>query len=238
LARFAVAGLCLMGLAAAGSTPVSVVPSTVTTKQTSEYTASPSPIGSVSTVSSAFLATLTEQERAWLRAHPVIRVFQNPAWPPIELTDEDGNPTGMSKDYIALIEQRLGNKFEYVVQQNWEEGYARLKRGEIDMAPSEALTPERLDFWAFTKPYMNIPIVIATQQDVNYIANMHELRGKRVAAVEGFAVTEWMARDFPDVGLIKVKTSLDGLQRLQRGEVDAFIDNLLIIGTTRLSTTL
>ncbi len=230
LVRFAIAGLCLLCLAAAGSTPAPVAPLPVTTKQTAERTAAPGPLGSASSLSTAFLATLTEQERAWLRAHPVIRTFQDPAWPPIEFTDENGNQSGMTKDYLTLIEQRLGQKFEPVMSLSWQEGYERLKRGEIDMAPSEAETPQRLAFWAFTKPYMNIPIVIATQQDVSYIANMHELSGKRVAAVEGFAVTEWMARDFPDVGLIKVKTSLEGLQRLQRGEVDAFIDNLLIIG--------
>ena len=178
----------------------------------------------------AFLASLTEQERAWLSAHPVIRVFQDPEWSPIEFTDKQGIPTGMSKDYLTLIEQRLGRKFELVLHQSWQEGYARLKRGEIDMATMVSETPERLDFWAFTEPYLNIPIVIATQQDVTYIADIQQLAGKRVAVVDGYALTEWIPRDFPQIRLVKVKTSLDGLQRLQRGEVDAFIDNFLIIG--------
>ena len=72
LASAAVAGLCLLCLTAADST---------------------------ATGSSAFLASLTEQEREWLRAHPVIRVVQDPKWPPIEFADESGHPTGMTKDY-------------------------------------------------------------------------------------------------------------------------------------------
>jgi len=186
--------------------------------------------GAVSGISTPFLDSLTAQEREWLRAHPVIRVVQDPQWAPIEFTDERGNPVGMAKDYAALIEQRLGQSFEHIVNLSWEEAYTRLQRGEIDMATSVAETPNRLEFWAFTKPYMKIPIVIATQQHVAYIANMHELNGKRVAVVGGYAVTEWIARDFPQINLIKVKTSLDGLQRLQHGDVDAFIDNLLVIG--------
>ena len=230
LVRFVIVGICLMCLNATGSTQALSAPSPVTPKQAPSNAAAPSSIDSTSTIATAFLSSLTEEERSWLKAHPVIRVFSNPAWPPIEFIDEQGNSSGITKDYLTLIEQRLGQKFEYVAHKNWEEGYADLKRGEIDMAPSEAKTPQRLAFWAFTKPYMSVPIVIATHQGVSYIDNMHELEGKRVAVVEGFAVVEWMTRDFPQIRLIKVKTSLEGLQRLQRGEVDAFIDNLLIIG--------
>ncbi|MBC7623748.1 MAG: PAS domain-containing protein [Aeromicrobium sp.] len=203
LASASVAGLCLLCLTAADST---------------------------STGSSAFLASLTAEEREWLHAHPVIRVVQDPNWPPIEFADKSGNPTGMTKDYLTLIEQRLGQKFKPVLHLSWQEAYARLKRGEIDMTTTVAETPERLAFWAFTKPYMTIPIVIAARHDVSYIANMHELAGKKVAAVDGYAVNEWIPRDFPEVRLLKVKTSLEGLQQLQRGEVDAFIDSLATIG--------
>jgi diguanylate cyclase (GGDEF)-like protein/PAS domain S-box-containing protein len=178
----------------------------------------------------AFLATLTEPERAWLREHPVISVVQDPNWPPIEFADEHGQQSGMTRDYLNLIEARLGLKFKPVLNLSWQEGYARLQRAEIDMTSTVAQTAERLNFWAFTKPYMNIPIVIATQQDVTYIASMHELAGKRVAVVAGYAVNDWIPRDFPDIHLVKVQTSLEGLQQVQRGEVDAFVDSLLTIG--------
>jgi len=213
--RIAVAGLCLLCLTAADSTSVGPAP------------AAP---GVTANASSAFLASLTEQERAWLRAHPVIRVVQDPNWPPIEFADERGNPTGMTKDYLTLIEQRLGQKFAPVLHLSWQEALAGMRRGEIDMTTTVAETPERLEYLAFTQPYMNIPIVIATQQDVSYIGNLRELAGKKVAAVDGYAVHEWMQKDFPDVRLLKVKTSLEGLQLLQRGEVDAFIDSLVTIG--------
>ena len=180
--------------------------------------------------SATFLASLTADERAWLDAHPVIRVFQDPDWPPIQFADGQGNPTGMSEDYVALIEQRLGRKFEPVLHLSWQEGYARMKRGEIDMTLMVSETPERLEFWAFTKPYINIPVVVATHQDVTYISDMHQLDGKRVAVVDGYAVVEWISKDFPEVRLVKVRSSLEGLKKLERGEVDAFIDNLLIIG--------
>jgi ABC-type amino acid transport substrate-binding protein len=180
--------------------------------------------------SEAQLVSLTEEERAWLDQHPVIRVVQDPGWPPIEFTDEQGLPGGMTNDYLKIIEQRLGVKFERVPTLTWQEAYARLKRWEIDLTTSVTVTPERLQFWAFTRPYMKIPIVIMTRADIPYIADLRELAGKKVAVVDGYAVTDWIPRDFPDIRLVKVKTTQEGLDLLEKGKVFAFIDNMLVIG--------
>jgi PAS domain S-box-containing protein len=176
------------------------------------------------------LKTLTAEERAWLRAHPVIRLAHDPGWPPIEFTNEHGELSGMSGDYLRLVEERLGVKFERVRNLTWQETYARQKRWEIDLGTCVAATPPRLEFWAFTKPYLSIPIVIATQANVPYIADMRELFGRRVALVEGYAVDDWVTKDFPEINLTRVKDPQEGLSLLQRGEVFAYIDNLLIIG--------
>ncbi|MDD5366970.1 MAG: PAS domain S-box protein, partial [Gallionellaceae bacterium] len=175
------------------------------------------------------LATLTAPERAWLREHPVIRVVQDPGWPPVEFVDARGEPSGMTADYLRLIEQRLGVKFERLRNLSWQEAYARLKHHEIDMTTSVVTTPERTEFWAFTQPYMRIPIVIVTNSEVTYIADLRELAGKRVAVVAGYAVADWLPRDFPEIRLVRVKTVREGLEQLQRGEVFAFVESMLVV---------
>lgn len=183
-----------------------------------------------SPVANRFIQSLSVEERAWLQDHPVIRVAQDPGWPPVEFINERGEPSGMSIDYLKLVEQRLGITFERVLNLSWAEAYEKMKRWEIDMTTSVAVTPQRTEFWAFTKPYLTIPIVVATQADVTYISDIRELSGKKVAVVEGYAVVDWITRDFPGIQLVRVKTTLAGLQLLQRGEVFACVDNLLIIG--------
>ena len=189
--------------------------------------------------SNAFLQSLTEIERAWLRDHPVIRVVQDPDWPPVEFADERGEPSGMAGDYLSLVEQRLGVKFERVRNLSWQEAYARLKRWEIDMTTSVTVTPERTEFWAFTKPYMEIPNVIFADRDVTYIADMRELAGKKVAVVDGYAISEWISRDFPDIQLVKVKNVQEGLEKLQGREVSAYVGEMLVSSyyLTRLKMT-
>lgn len=109
-----------------------------------DYQTSPTMPGSTS---AAPVVQLTDAERAWLRDHPVIRVVQDPAWPPVEFADEQGRPSGTSEDYVRLIEQRLGIRFERVTGLSWQTAYERLKRWEIDMTGSVAVTSERVKFW-------------------------------------------------------------------------------------------
>jgi PAS domain S-box-containing protein len=178
---------------------------------------------------SSAVISLTDDARAWLREHPVIRVAQDPGWPPVEFADARGEPSGISNDYLELVEQRLGITFERVRNLSWQESYARLKLWEIDMTTCVAVTAERTEFWAFTKHYIEIPIVILARSDVTFIANMQELAGKNIAVVDGYVAAEWIPRDFPTIVLVKVKTVKEGLDRLQKGDVFALVDNMLII---------
>jgi hypothetical protein len=73
---------------------------------------------------------------------------------------------------------------------------------------------------------MTIPIAIFARSDVTYI-HMGELSGKDVAVVDGYAVNDWIPRDFLRIRLIKVKNAEEGLCLVQKGKVFAYIDNVL-----------
>jgi len=173
---------------------------------------------------------LTQEERTWLREHPVIRVVQDPGWPPIEYIDDTGKPSGITSDYLSIIEERLGIKFVRISGLEWHDAYTKLINHEIDMTTSVAETPYRLTFWAFTKPYMHTPIVIITQSDVTYISHMRELSHKRVSIVDGYAAIEWIQKDYPDIEIGKVTNAAEGLELLRKKEVYAFIENMLVSG--------
>jgi two-component system, cell cycle sensor histidine kinase and response regulator CckA len=180
--------------------------------------------------SNSVLISLTAEERAWLRSHPVIRVVQDPGWPPVEFVNDRGEPSGISNDYLKLIEQRLDVKFKRVLNLSWQEAYARLKNRDLDMTTCVAVTPQRTEFWTFTKPYLKIPIVILTHADVPYIAGLGELAGTKVAVVDGYVAGEWIPRDFPNIRLVRVRTVREGLDLLEKREVFAFVDNMLVTG--------
>ena len=57
---------------------------------------------------------LNEEERGWLKEHPVIRFTPDPSFPPFEFFDEQGQFRGIAADYIDLIQKKLNIRFEII----------------------------------------------------------------------------------------------------------------------------
>ena len=132
---------------------------------------------------------LTTEERAWLVAHPTLRLSPDPAYQPVEFFDEQGVYRGISADYIDLIEQRLGFRFQ-VVDRSKEQGAFAAGRFRIDTMPTCAPTPNRQKNWLFTTPYLEFPTYLITRKSVSNNLTLEQLSGSRVAVVGNYAARE------------------------------------------------
>ena len=88
---------------------------------------------------------LTEQEKIWLQAYPIIRVGMDHEYAPYEWLNKDGNFVGLAVDYLRLLEQKLGVRFEIMKGKSWSDVVEMGKKGEIDVLTSIVQTPERLN---------------------------------------------------------------------------------------------
>lgn len=170
-------------------------------------------------------AVLTEEERAWLVAHPVLRLSPDPAYQPVEYFDEQGVYRGISADYIALIEQRLGFHFQ-VVDRSKEQAASPAGSFRIDAMPTCAPTPNRQKSWLFTTPYLEFPTYLITRKSVSNNLTLEQLSGSRVAVVGNYAVREYLATNYPNLVLDLVPDARTGLQKVSFGLVDAFVSEL------------
>ncbi|MTW20418.1 ABC transporter substrate-binding protein [Allochromatium palmeri] len=172
---------------------------------------------------------LTEDEQAFLRAHPVIRVGIDPDWYPLEFVDENGRFGGISADYLALLEARLGIRFEPVTDQSWSRAMELVRTRELDMLSMAAQTPERSAYALFTEPYIHSPMVIVTNDQVDYIGDPARLLGHEVAVVQGYAPQEWLKTHQPRLRLRPVDSTRQGLEQVATGEIFALVDNLAAV---------
>lgn len=62
---------------------------------------------------------LTQAERDWIAAHPVIRVTSDAQLAPLEYL-RDGQLSGLSAEYLTLISQRTGLHFEFTPARSWD----------------------------------------------------------------------------------------------------------------------
>jgi two-component system sensor histidine kinase EvgS len=169
---------------------------------------------------------LTPAERAWIVAHPHIRVGCDPSWPPFSSVDGRGTITGIDADALALLSQRLGIDFKLSTAPTWSAVYAGALAREVDMLVGTARTPEREPYFNFTVPYESFPLVIITCTDGPFIGSVQELAGRQVAAARDYAPTLDLQREHPDIHLVLTDTVDQAMQIVARGKADAAVTNL------------
>ena len=175
------------------------------------------------------LLPLTQSERAWLLAHPMIRVGMDSAYAPYEWLDKKGHHIGMAVDYLRLVEQKLGIRFEIVKDKSWAELVEMAKEGKVDVLTSIVQTPERLKYFTFSKPYRNTQTMIVDNGQGEFIGDLKFLASKKVAVEKGYFIQEMLATHYPNIALILVNSTAEALRYVMEGKADAYVGDMSAI---------
>lgn len=173
---------------------------------------------------------LTAAEKAWLAAHPEIRLGVDNAWPPFEFVDESKHYRGMAADYMGLVAERLGIRFAVEKDTPWARVVEAVRERHLDAFSCVVKTPQREEFVTFTRPYISSPMVIVTRRDEPFVDGISGLRTRSVAVVESYATHDLLAKNHPELRLGLVKTVRTGLEAVSTGQVYAFVGNLAVAG--------
>ncbi|MEA2030092.1 MAG: PAS domain S-box protein [candidate division Zixibacteria bacterium] len=172
---------------------------------------------------------LNPDEQVWLKEHPVIRIAPDPYFPPIESIDKNGTYHGIAADYMELLSEMLGVRFEVIRCKNWDDVLKKAKNCEVDVLPAAAQTPERKKYLKFSDSHIEFPGVIITREDARQIKNLSDIKaGEKLAVVKGYVWQEFIERDYPNINLLLVHDMVDGFRRIAVGEADAIVVTLPI----------
>ena len=168
---------------------------------------------------------LTEEEISWLIDHPVIKVANEDDWPPFDYS-KNGKALGLTISYTDLIAKKLGIRFEYINGLKWEELLKRGKNKEIDLMPCLWYAKEREEYFWYTKPYISNPVVIVTNKKNKSIAEIEDLKSRKVAFIDGYVIKDQLLEAFPEIQSVTVNSPLEALLLVNIGSADAYIDSL------------
>ena len=166
---------------------------------------------------------LTEKEHAWLVKHPIIHVGVTRDFPPYEWIDEHGHYVGPVAEYMRLLEKQLGVKFEIVHDRPWTDILEMAKNGKLDMLSCVNMTPERSKYLTFTEPYKSTHIIIIDNAQGQYIGNLEQLEGKRVAVEKDYFMQEFVEKNHPNIDVIAAVDTQKALDLVVRGAADAYV---------------
>jgi len=171
---------------------------------------------------------LTKEEKAYLKAHPILIAHNESNWPPFNF-NENGVARGFSIDYMNLLAKRLGIKVDYISGYTWEEFMKMLKGNTLDVIVNMAPTDERAKNFVFTHPYISVRNAIYTNLNSQIYYSLDDLKGKKVALPKGFFIQRFLAKNYPEIRQVLVHDQLEALQMLSFGKVDAVIGKQVVV---------
>lgn len=173
----------------------------------------------------------TEEEKSFLATKKQITMCVDPDWMPLEKI-ENGQHVGMSADYFALIEKKLGVPVVLITTQNWSESIEYAKARKCDIFSLAMATPERLTYMDFTDPYLSIPLVLATRSTEMFIADLTSVKEELLGVVKGYAFGELLRSKYPEMQIVDVASVDEGLRHVGQGKIYGFIGTLATVSST------
>ena len=166
---------------------------------------------------------VTQEEREWIAAHPVIRVGNESDWPPFDFA-KDGQAMGASVDYIKILAARLGMRVEFVTGPAWSELLASAHDRKLDVLMNTVDTPEREDYLLFSRTYLpGFDLLVGRAGSP--ITSLRDVAPGRIAIIDGYAETTAFLHQFGHLKPVFEPTLDAALQAVADGRVDLAMAN-------------
>jgi PAS domain S-box-containing protein len=169
---------------------------------------------------------LNVNERAWLTAHPKIRVAISPDYAPISYLNAQSQPVGLAVDYLALIQKKIDVKFDLVVPTPEQRANNSPKDKQVDVVSVFAETPSRHKYWVFTEPILDFPLYILQPVGIAKITNLKVLSHQKVSVVIDYAAKEYLQQNYPDIELNLADDTCEAMQHVMFGQSQALLSDL------------
>ena len=171
---------------------------------------------------------LTQAEIIWLREHPDIRLGVDGQWAPLAFFSEHGEYQGMVSDYLAHLAGVLGVVLKPQKERTWDEALAAAKLGEIDVLATVGSSQGLGEYFSFSEPYLQLPIVIFARDDAHYVNSLDDLVAKRVIVEAAGHVSELLQEKHPELQLVEAANTAQALRLLSKNEADVYVGNLMV----------
>ena len=168
-------------------------------------------------------------------AAPPLRIGMELSYPPFEMTDPQGRPTGVSVRLAEALGTHLGR--DVVIENVAFDGLIpALKTGKIDcIISSLTATPERARAIAFSEPYLKtgLALLVGVHSPVRSAADL-DVRGRTVAVKKGTTGHQYAATSLKQARVLVLDKEAAAVMEVAQGKADAFLyDSLSVFRNQR-----
>ena len=165
-----------------------------------------------------------------LHASKPLNVGMELAYPPFEMSQKDGTPSGISVDFAKALGEYLGRE---VIIKNiaWDGLIPSLKTKKVDIIISSmTITEQRSKTVLFSKPYARANLAILTHKNSN-ILKIDDLnqKGKKVAVKKGTSGHIYAMSNLQNASLLIFDKENSAVLEVLQKKADGFLYDQLTI---------
>ena len=170
---------------------------------------------------------LTKEERQWINDYyRGIVVAPDPRWKPDTGVDQQQIYEGLTSDFMALVEKKLGVRFLRLYTQSWEQVLEAEKRGEIDIHPVLVKSEDRTKDWEFSDPYIRIPMIVVMRASLKDEFSPKTMPTFKMGVGGGYGIDAFVEEHCEGYNIVQVESDRFGLIKTAMGEIDLMITDL------------
>ncbi|EGM77652.1 diguanylate cyclase (GGDEF) domain-containing protein [Rheinheimera sp. A13L] len=170
---------------------------------------------------------LSDAQTQHLKQKGKITYCIDPDWLPFEALSAQGKHTGMSAEYIRLLQQMLPVPLELHPTPNWPASLQAAKDRHCDLLTLAMPTPSRLEYLNFSKAYLDVPNVVVTTKDKAFIRAVADIPDSAPIGIRaGFGTLELYQQRYPQLQLVPFHSYEQGLLQVQAGNLYGMLGNM------------
>ena len=151
----------------------------------------------------------------------VLTMSTNAAFPPYEMTDDNGNVIGIDADIAAAIAEKLGLELE-ILDMDFDAALLAVQQGKSDMVMAGVTVNEdRLAVMDFSETYANGVQVIITQEGSD--VTIDNLGEKMIGTQRGTTGNIYCTDDYGEEHVIAYDNGITAVQALVNGQIDCVV---------------
>jgi len=167
--------------------------------------------------------TLSDEQRAWITAHPVIDYSMYADAAPMTFRDSSGKPAGLAIDMLAAIGALTGFSFEGHLRGSTEQVTGDLGGGRASLIAYGLSAGQIPPQFMPSKPYGEGVLVILTRAGAEPLRDARALAGKRVALWRNHALMSMLRERMPSVHIVETSPINGQFDAVVNGQADATI---------------
>ncbi len=172
-------------------------------------------------------SNLTEKEKIWIKANPIVKTAGGPDWVPFDFAVIDKNNKsrhiGISQEILDIISKKTGLTF--VIEINpWNINLEKVQSGQLDLLPILHYTDQRAESLIFSDPYLDTVDFFFIRDDVE-VNKISDLDGYKVAIPKGYSYELFFQKNYPQIEIITTETLTEAIITVLDGGADILYDS-------------